>query len=283
MVSKNTLFLVLVSLLFSCSNKKDGLFDMDNLYPWCIVPFDAKKRTPEARIQMLSELGFQQYAYDWRKEHLPEMTREWSLAEDKGIQVRAVYIWIDDRWDKVGQLNESNEQLLKNLKLAKLETQIWVAFHPNFVEGLKDKEALNKSSKMIYYLCERASDLNCKIALYNHGDWLGEPLNQIRIIKALPKFDLGLIYNFHHSYDQVEYYPEFIGEIIPYLWSVNLSGVQKGTKDIIDLGNGDHEKEMLHLLIQNGYKNAFGILGHRRDEDVKEVLKRNLKGLSIIK
>jgi hypothetical protein len=35
----------------------------------CIVPFDAKKRSPEERVEMLARLGFKHYAYDWRAEH----------------------------------------------------------------------------------------------------------------------------------------------------------------------------------------------------------------------
>ena len=34
----------------------EGLFDRDNLVAWCIVPFDAKKRGPEARVEMLKNL-----------------------------------------------------------------------------------------------------------------------------------------------------------------------------------------------------------------------------------
>ena len=36
------------------------------------MPFDSKKRTPEERIDMLEELGFTRYAYDWRTEHLDD-------------------------------------------------------------------------------------------------------------------------------------------------------------------------------------------------------------------
>ena len=38
---------------------------MDNLVAWCIVPFDAKNRGPAERVEMLKNLGFKKYAYDW--------------------------------------------------------------------------------------------------------------------------------------------------------------------------------------------------------------------------
>ena len=37
-------------------NSRD-LFDKENLVAWCIVPFDSAERGPEARAQMLDELG----------------------------------------------------------------------------------------------------------------------------------------------------------------------------------------------------------------------------------
>ena len=70
---------------------------MDNLYAWCIVPFDSKERSPEERIQMLSDLGINKYAYDWREKHLPEMADEWQLAQENDIEVMAVWMWIDQR------------------------------------------------------------------------------------------------------------------------------------------------------------------------------------------
>ena len=36
----------------------------ENLVAWCIVPFDASKRSPEQRARMLKELGMTRCAYD---------------------------------------------------------------------------------------------------------------------------------------------------------------------------------------------------------------------------
>jgi hypothetical protein len=51
--------------------KPADIYAPDNLVAWCIVPFDAKKRSPAQRVEMLQSLGFNKYAYDWRAEHLP--------------------------------------------------------------------------------------------------------------------------------------------------------------------------------------------------------------------
>ena len=59
----------------------------------------------------------------------------------------------------------------------------------------------------------------------------------------------------------------------------NLNGM-KGTKfNILTLGEGDHELEMMKKLKASGFNGSIGILGHTENEDVKEVLERNLAGL----
>jgi len=51
-------------------------FARERLAPWCIVPFDAKKRTAEERALMLKELGLTRCAYDWRPEHVDRFGAE---------------------------------------------------------------------------------------------------------------------------------------------------------------------------------------------------------------
>ena len=61
--------------LLAAAKRPSGrrLFAPDNLMAWCIVPFDAKKRGPEERAEMLKTLGLRRFAYDWRDEHLPTL------------------------------------------------------------------------------------------------------------------------------------------------------------------------------------------------------------------
>ena len=176
-------------------------------------------------------------------------------------------------------LNSSNEKVFSVIEEVGYECQIWVSFNANFFENLSDADSVNKGAKMIAFLSNKAAALNCKIALYNHGDWFGEPENQIKIIKALPNEDLGLVYNFHHAHNQIDDFPEMVTIMLPYLWNVNLDGLRKEGPKILPIGAGDYEKEMIELLIAQGYKGDFGILGHVEEADVKTILKANLDGL----
>lgn len=266
-----------VLLSISCSEKKTAEFKMDNLYAWCIVPFDLLNRSPTERINMLSNIGFSEYAYDWREENISEMASEWKLAQESNINIRAVWIWLDARRDTIGQLHWTNEALLRTLKQENLKTEIWLGFHLNYFEGDNDEENIKKGIDIISYLHGRADSIGCNISLYNHGDWFGNPKNQIKIIKEIPDADIGIIYNFHHAYDQVQLLPTMINEMLPHVRSVNVSGVVKGNANITDFGEGDHELDMLRSFIDAGYQGPIGLLGHRENVDVEKVLAKNIK------
>lgn len=89
----------------------------------------------------------------------------------------------------------------------------------------------------------------------------------------------GLIYNFHHGHKQVDSFPTLLKKMSPWLWTVNINGMKKDGPQILTIGNGDQEKEMLRLLKKSGFQGSVGILGHTENEDVEQVLKRNLSGL----
>lgn len=279
---RTTFFVILsmgLTFLIACKKQGNSEINMNKLYAWCIVPFDAKHRTPQERIEMLKRLGFKKYAYDWRVEHLDEMATEIELARKNAIDIIAVWMWIDANADRVDSLSSANERLLDVLAMTGLKTQLWVSFHPNFFEGLSDDAAVKKGAQMIGYIARRTEALGGNVALYNHGDWFGEPKNQIRIIQSLPEHKLGMVYNFHHAHHQLDEYAENLDRMLPYLWAVNLNGMRKAGPKILPIGQGDLERDMIQALLEKGYNGPFGILGHVEDEDVEAVLKRNLEGL----
>ncbi|WP_339810838.1 hypothetical protein [uncultured Imperialibacter sp.] len=259
-----------------------SIYSKSNLFAWCIVPYDAKHRSPADRIAMLKELGFKSYAYDWRAEHLATSVEEWKLAKKNNIKINAVWIWIDANTDSPQKLSGANLQLLSYIKETKLKTQLWVGFHANFLEGLDEEAKVRKSKEMLDYLHAKAAEVGCTVALYNHGDWLGEPANQVKVIKASGFKDVGIIYNFHHAHEQLDDYTDIIDVALPYLWAVNLNGMREEGPKILPIGSGDRESEMMAYLTKVGFKGQIGILGHIEEEDVAIVLQRNLSGLQRI-
>lgn len=273
----------LMILLFSCqtATKKEhpSIFRKDNLVAWCIVPYDSLKRNPEERAQMLDRLGISRFAYDWRTEHLPSMAAEIETMNRHGIELESVWFWLDGGRDL---LDENNELILRTLREQNVQTDLWVSFNNRFFEDLSDEERLAKAVAALTQVHARARDIGCRIALYNHGEWFGIPLNQIRIIEALGFDDIGIVYNLHHSHDQMDEFPLFLEKMKPYLQTVNLNGMEEGGPKILPIGSGDREFDMIRRLKESGFAGTVGILGHVEDADVETILRGNLDGLKAL-
>jgi hypothetical protein len=281
MKTRNLIFLKLivsVLFLFRCQPEQKDQLDMDNYYAWCIVPFDSMNRTPMQRISMLKELGFESYAYDWRKRHLDEMAHELKLAEENDIDIYAIWMWINGK-DSVGALSAENERILQIIEDTGTRTQLWIGVSEDWFEGLSADSSLLKAIYLVDYISLRAEELKCSVGLYNHGGWFGDPENQVQIIKSLPGRKIGIIYNFHHAHEHLKEYPDLVELMLPYLWAVNLNGMREEGPKILPIGEGDFEDTMIDILDCNGFDGPYGILGHVEDADVKVVLQRNLTGL----
>lgn len=279
-----TLVLIATIVIFMfpmCKSTSTNQVDMENYYAWCIVPFDSQERSPEQRIEMLKNLGFEAYAYDWREKHLPEMAREIQLAKENNIDVVAVWMWIDSH-DAAGNLSENNQKVLEALAETQLRTQIWLSFPEDYFDGLNEEQKIEKAAEMISYVSLEAEDLGCKVGLYNHGGWFGRPENLVSIIESMPRLDIGIVFNFHHAHDMIDEFPELVKIMKPHLWAVNLNGMNPDGPKILPIGKGVKEADMIAALEKNGYHGPYGILGHVEDADVKKILNENLKGLKSI-
>lgn len=288
------LSIVLLCLLFSlvsrnavCIQAEEPsdfkLYGKQNLVAWCVVPFDSRRRTPAERTQMLQELGFERLAWDWREPHLDILEEEIDLLRAARIELQAVWCWIDGRTNDgrtaAREIGEANERLLSILEQTGTETEIWVSFAAHFFAGLTDEQRVAKGAATISLLQEKANAIGCRVCLYNHGDWFGEPRNMVKIIRHLNADDVGLIYNFHHAHGQLEDFEENLALMMPYLRCVNLNGMRAAGPKILPLGTGDREQAMMRQLKQTGFQGCIGILGHVEDADVRVVLEQNLAGM----
>lgn len=279
---ERTACLLILLASVSCGPKPqletaDNLFKRENLVAWCVVPFDSVKRTPEERAAMLKSLGFTQFAYDWREEHLPTFGKEIIALRENGIQLKSAWMWIDT--DSGAIIDENNRRLLEIIEQNNVKTDLWLGFSNKHFAGLTDEQKLEKAAASVSSIREEAERIGCTISLYNHGDWFGEPINQVRIIEKIGKEDIGIVYNFHHAHEQLADFPMLIEKMLPYLKTVNLNGMKAEGPKILTLGQGDHELDMLKTLGQSGYKGAIGIICHIETEDAKVVLQRNVEGL----
>lgn len=281
LIRLNILVLVLV-FLFSCSSKVKYSIDVKEVSPWCILEFDSLDRTPKERIAMLKEMGFTKYGFDKVKGDLSTMKEEFKLARENDIEISSIFLWLNSKRDSIGKLSPSNQEILSNLKEIEEKPTIWVSFSNNFFEGKSQEQSLVLSIEMIKFIKLKADEVGCKLALYNHRGWFGNPHNQLEILRELNEESLTMVYNFHHAHEYVDEFPEIVKNIKPYLSYVNLNGMKKEGPEILTIGKGDYEYGMIKNLLDEGYVGPWGILGHIKTEDVQKVLTRNLEGLELI-
>jgi sugar phosphate isomerase/epimerase len=263
---------LLLALVAAQPAQPPGIFARENLVAWCIVPFDAKKRTPAQRVEMLQKLGFKKYAYDWRAEHLPTFDEEVGLLKKAGIELTAVWF--------PANLGPDAKKLLEVIQKHGVKPQLWVTMGEP--AGKDQAEKVAAAAKTLRPIAEEAGKLGCSVALYNHGGWFGEPENQLAVIESLSLKNVGIVYNLHHGHDHVGRFAEILKKTGPHLLALNLNGMtkdgEKFGKKILPLGQGELDLALLKAIVASGYKGPIGILGHTQD-DAEERLKDNLDGL----
>jgi hypothetical protein len=260
------------------------LLAKENIVAWCIVPFDAKKRGPAERAAMLERLGIKRVAYDWREEHVPQFDEELQAYKRHGITLHAFWMPVNT----ATPLDEPHWPLVLDLaKRHKVTPELWVMLSDALVNTMPAETRAVRAAEILAPAARAADEQGCRIGLYNHGGWFGEPDNQIAIIEALKKSgikNVGIVYNFHHGHQHVTKFPDLARSMAPYLMTVNVNGMRAGGPKIVSFGRGDDngraERQMLELLIAAGYSGPVGILGHREERDVEECLREALDGIS---
>jgi len=250
------------------------IYATENLVAWCIVPFDAKKRGPEERAQMLDRLGLKRLAYDWRDEHIPTFDQEVETMQRHGIEITA--------WWFPGGLNDTARKILDCLERHQIKTQLWITMGDPAPQAAQDGK-VQAAAAAVRPIAEAAANPGCSVALYNHGGWFGEPENQIAIIQQLQLPNVGIVYNFHHGHEHLARFPELLRKMQPHLLAINLNGMvtdgDKAGKKILTLGEGEHDLALLKTIRASGWHGPVGILDHRPETDSEETLRANLDGL----
>jgi hypothetical protein len=256
-----------------------AVFARTNLLAWCIVPFDAKKRGPEERAQMLDSLGIHKFAYDWRAEQIPTFDAEIDACEKHHIEITA--------WWFPTELNDQARTILAILEQRKIHPQLWVMGGGDPVKSeAEQRERVMKEAARIRPIAEAAAKIGCQVALYNHLGWFGEPENQIAVIRELKMSNVGIVYNFHHGHEHIRKFPQVFAAIQPHLLAININGMlvdgDKEGKKILTLNEGDQELAMLRVVQKSGWFGPVGIINHRPELDAEEALRKNLQGLNAL-
>jgi len=246
-------------------------FHRDHLVAWCIVPFDAKQRGPEARAEMVRGLGLTRVAYDWRDVHVPTFEEEIVQYKKHEIDFFAFWGWHD-----------AFEPLIEKHGI---HPQIWMMF--GTPQAGTEQEKVKEAALGLLPLVEKTRKHNLKLALYNHGGWSGEPKTMVAVCEYLKTHHnadhVGIVYNLHHGHEHIGDFAEQLALLQPYLLCLNLNGMNDNAQPkILPIGQGQHDKEMIDLIQRSGYEGPIGIIDHREELDSEESLRQNLTGLKAV-
>jgi sugar phosphate isomerase/epimerase len=245
-----------------------SVFAKDNLVAWCIVPFDAAKRGPQERAAMLERLGIKKVAYDWRQEHVPTFEEEILAYKARGLEYFAFWSWHPD----MAPLIEKHG----------IRPQVWITLGSPQAESQEAR--VEAAAKSVRGQVELTRKLGCKLGLYNHGGWGGEPQNMVAVCRWLRENadadHVGIVYNFHHGHGHISDFADALAAMKPYLLCLNLNGMNDGADPkILPLGEGRHERAMMRIVQRSGYNGPIGILDHRGDLDAEQSLRQNIDGM----
>jgi hypothetical protein len=229
--------------------------------------FRRKQALSEERAKMLVRLGLKRSAYDWRAQHVQEFEEEILHYKKHGIEFFAFWK-IHEKAFELFQKYKIHPQIWKTLASPKSGTQ---------------EEKIRSAKETMIPLAKRTTEIGCKLGLYNHGGWGGEPENLVAVCKALRAEGhdhVGIVYNWHHGHGRIEEWKQDLDLMLPYLHCLNLNGMNTGARPkILELGKGEHEQKMLKVVLESGYKGPVGILDHQNELDAEESLQANLTGL----
>lgn len=259
----------------SVSAEVPANFAPENLVAWCIAHnWDSENRSTAERSELLVDLGLRRFVYNWRREDNPNFEAEIVESQKHGIEYFA--FWNED------------EDAFKLFEQYGLQPQIWKV-SPSPKEATQELKVAEAVKRLLPF-AQRAQKLGSKFGLYNHRNWGGHPENMVAVCDELRRLgcdNVGIVYNFHHSHDEMDRFAEYLALMQPYLLCLNLNGMaEKDTVDhktlenkIIPIGSGLYETDMIKAVIASGYDGPIGILGHMRNQDVAETLRNNLAGL----
>jgi hypothetical protein len=246
------------------------LFARSNLVAWCIVPFDAKKRGPAGRAEMVKQLNIPAIAYDWRAEHVPQFEQEILEYQKRGLRYFAFW--------------SVHDEAFRLFEKYQMSPQFWIML--GNIKGTTQDASVAEAVSRLLPTAQRASAIGSQVGIYNHGGWGGEPENMVAVCRALREqhgvTNVGIVYNLHHGHDHVDRLHAALAAMKPYLLCVNLNGMtrdgDKLGKKIIPLGSGELDLGLLKAIRDSGYRGPIGILGHTQN-DAEEQLRDNLDGL----
>jgi sugar phosphate isomerase/epimerase len=256
-----------------------GLWAHDNLVAWCVVPFDAARRGPEARAAMLEDLGFRQFAYDWRDRDIPTFDAEIDALQRHHVGLLA---W----WFPLAAEDPKALPILETFRRHGVRPQLWFASMDAAVPRTPGEQAqfVEAAARRVAALERLAAPYGCRVELYNHNGWFGREENELAVLESLRRqgiADVGMVYNFSHcrdsAHDDSRQFPALWARIKDHVVAVNVTGLYREGV-LVYPSQGDSELEMMRTIQHSGWTGPIGVIAEKGG-DAQQTLGNYVKGL----
>ena len=248
-----------------------SIWSHENLYAWCVVPFDSKNRGPEERAQMLRRLGFKQFSYDWRYKDVPTFDAEIDALQKHGIHLLA---W----WFPLDADDPTATAILNIFKRHNVHPKLWVDLNSIGTPGLEEtvprtpegqEQRIKRDAERIKAIVQLAAPYGSSVALYNDDGWTGIEENQLAVLdrlKAMGVSGVGMVYNFSHAHDDIHddtaNFSPLWKKIKPHVVAVDITGIGPQGKELYP-SQGDHELEMMRTIQESGWRGPVGLIAEK--------------------
>lgn len=217
----------------------DGLWGQRNLLAWSVGPYDAERRGPEARAEMLQDLGFERYSYYWVPSYIPSFEEEILAMKAKGIAIQGWWAPFEPDDPLLGEIlalfekhairphlwtipplpdfamlvDESDGALPANF--TQLPPGERVQYYPVVSRLMLEQEQrgwpqtpegyqarVEREAARLKAIADKAAPFGVTVDLYGHIQWLGVPEHQADVVELLRSQgveNVGIVYNFSHS------------------------------------------------------------------------------------
>jgi len=274
---------ILATALALCQVAQNtDVFAKGNLFAWNFIAFGSMHRTPLEQVQMLKGLGIRRMGIEWGGVHVQSFDQEIAAMRENQIAIEGFWVrgnMYPER-NKPAAADGDVDLVLATLKRNKLSTQIWDPFDADqeFL-SLSEPERTKRAVEAVRYVARGAAKIHCSVAIYSHGGWMGEPENELEVVRQVGMTNVGIVYDYEHARPQMNRFPEFFPKLVPHLWAVILNGMQDGGPPVITVGDGDRDLDMLRVIYKSGYHGPIGLINHDQKRDAEIGLRLNMEGL----